>query len=65
MTERELMIAVNSDGSISEMEVADIGPKAEPLTADSEIERLLARLLPAEKMQDRYRDYCAELRTKD
>jgi hypothetical protein len=64
MTEREIMLAVNSDGSISEMDVAELGPKAMPMPADEEIEDLVAQIL-GEKNADRVRDFRAELKTKD
>lgn len=64
MTEREIAMAVHSDGSISEMDIVEPMRKTPVLLADEEVARLVSQIL-GEKKSRRVRDYRAELKTKD
>lgn len=65
MTEREIMLAVDPNGRISEIELQPTNSKEDFVLVDDEVERLMARLSKQEKLDERYRDYRAELRVKD
>ena len=63
MTEREIMLAVDPSGRVSEIELTPTISKEDFVTADEEIDQLVARIL-GEKLDDRVRDYRAALSPK-